>query len=280
MSSSIAPATNRRKRIVALWLGESDKPAGDFDAEHRRQDKFRKGLARWTRPPRARAARRWRGRPDVAELVRLAVTVAPAAPAPERPPRTPASTSRRSARELTRAARAKAKPKAATKDAAPSKESAKRASCDGRSRRPQRSASQGGQRMSTALYIFGGTFVTVFALGLQSLNVNGGHYWAAALTSFAIAGGNLVILKFVPQGELAQVLAYLAAGPLAIVASMLVHQRTIGRRRSSHAQERFADARATRELQREATDDGERFICCGGRFAHADYCSRTFREWP
>jgi hypothetical protein len=80
----------------------------------------------------------------------------------------------------------------------------------------------------TALYIFGGTFVTVFALGLQSLNVNGGHYWAAALTSFAIAGGNLVILKFVPQGEITQLLAYLAAGPLAIVASMTAHRRIIG----------------------------------------------------
>lgn len=44
----------------------------------------------------------------------------------------------------------------------------------------------------TALILFVSTFVAVFALGFQSLNVNQGHYRAAALTSFAIGGGNLI----------------------------------------------------------------------------------------
>lgn len=79
------------------------------------------------------------------------------------------------------------------------------------------------------LILFAGTFVTVFALGFQSLNVNAGHY-RAALTSFAIGSGNLLILKLVPSGDTAAIAAYLAAGPLAIVASMWVHRRTLGRK--------------------------------------------------
>lgn len=41
----------------------------------------------------------------------------------------------------------------------------------------------------TELTLFASTFVLVFALGAQSLNVNNGHYIAAALTSFVIGGG-------------------------------------------------------------------------------------------
>lgn len=84
----------------------------------------------------------------------------------------------------------------------------------------------------TALILFVSTFVAVFALGFQSLNVNQGHYRAAALTSFAIGGGNLMILKMVPAGDLYAMAAYLTAGPLAIMASMWVHRRTLGRKRS------------------------------------------------
>lgn len=82
----------------------------------------------------------------------------------------------------------------------------------------------------TAFVLFVSTFVAVFALGFQSLNVNQGHYRAAALTSFAIGGGNLMILKMVPDGDLAAMAAYMLAGPLAIMASMWVHRRTLGRK--------------------------------------------------
>lgn len=90
----------------------------------------------------------------------------------------------------------------------------------------------------TSIVIFASTFVAVFALGFQSLNVNQGHYRAAALTSFAIGGGNLMILKMVPDGDLAAMTAYLIAGPLAIVASMWVHRRTLGKKFFHHAHER------------------------------------------
>lgn len=81
-----------------------------------------------------------------------------------------------------------------------------------------------------ALIVFLGTFATVFALGFQSQNVNQRHYKAAMLTSFAIGGGNLVILRSIPDGNLYALLAYLLAGPIAIVASMWVHERTLGRK--------------------------------------------------
>lgn len=86
--------------------------------------------------------------------------------------------------------------------------------------------------MSTLL-VFVSTFIAVFALGFQSLNVNQGHYKSAALTSFAIGGSNLFILKIVPDGDIYAMVAYLIAGPLAIVASMWVHQRTIGNKKNT-----------------------------------------------
>lgn len=79
----------------------------------------------------------------------------------------------------------------------------------------------------TALIIFGSTFVLVFALGFQSLNVNNGHYKAAFFTSFAIALSNLVLFKTVPQAGLMEIAAYLTFGPFAIVASMWAHRKWV-----------------------------------------------------
>lgn len=86
-----------------------------------------------------------------------------------------------------------------------------------------------------ALLIFLSTFATVFALGFQSLNVNGGHYRAAFLNSFFIAAGNLAILKLVPDASLIQMAAYMLGGPLGITASMWAHARTIGRKSKAGA---------------------------------------------
>lgn len=79
----------------------------------------------------------------------------------------------------------------------------------------------------TALLIFCSTFILVFALGFQSLNVNNGHYRMAFLTSFAIATSNLVLYKTVPDANWLEIGAYLTAGPFAIVASMLAHKRWV-----------------------------------------------------
>jgi len=75
-----------------------------------------------------------------------------------------------------------------------------------------------------ALYLFSATYVLVLFLGLQSLNVNGGHRLLAALTSFGIAAANIAVLKIMPgpTGWL-EVTAYLVGGPLGIVTSMSLH---------------------------------------------------------
>jgi len=76
-----------------------------------------------------------------------------------------------------------------------------------------------------ALMIFSATFVTVFALGLQSRNVNTHQYKAAAMTSFAIGGAHLVLYKVLPDSDAITAVAFLLAGPLAITASMYAHSR-------------------------------------------------------
>jgi hypothetical protein len=77
---------------------------------------------------------------------------------------------------------------------------------------------------TNTLFIFACTFGVVVALGLQSLNVNGGHHIMAALNSFAIGSFNLALLKLVPQPtSLIDNAAYLLGGPIGIVVAMKLH---------------------------------------------------------
>jgi hypothetical protein len=75
----------------------------------------------------------------------------------------------------------------------------------------------------TALLLFVSTFVLVFALGLQSLNVNGGHYVAAFCTSFGIGAAHLVLYKLAPDASGLDIVAYLAGGPFGIITAMKAH---------------------------------------------------------
>jgi len=75
------------------------------------------------------------------------------------------------------------------------------------------------------LAIFASTFLSVFALGLQSLNVNQGHYLAAGLTSFAISTGHIALYRFMPEATLGHLAAYYAGGILGITSSMWFHRR-------------------------------------------------------
>lgn len=83
----------------------------------------------------------------------------------------------------------------------------------------------------TALALFASTFGLVFALGLQSLNVNGGHMRLAFLTSFAIGAANLVLYKLAPDASGIEIAAYLIGGPLGIVAAMHAHPHLVRRYR-------------------------------------------------
>lgn len=75
----------------------------------------------------------------------------------------------------------------------------------------------------TELTLFASTFALVFALGFQSLNVNGGHYLAAFITSFAIGAANLILFKLAPEAAGSEIAAFLAGGPFGIVCAMRAH---------------------------------------------------------
>lgn len=81
----------------------------------------------------------------------------------------------------------------------------------------------GGEKPMTELTLFASTFVLVFALGAQSLNVNNGHYIAAALTSFVIGAGQMVLFKLAPNASWNEIAAFLLGGPFGITASMWAH---------------------------------------------------------
>jgi hypothetical protein len=78
----------------------------------------------------------------------------------------------------------------------------------------------------SALLCFASTFVAVFALGLQSLNVNQGHYLAAALTSLAIGASSIALYKFMPTAGWVslETLCYLTGGVTGITSSMWFHR--------------------------------------------------------
>lgn len=90
------------------------------------------------------------------------------------------------------------------------------------------------------IYLFVSTFALVFALGFQSLNVNGGHYILAFITSFVIGASNLVLYKMAPNADVTEMLAFLMGGPFGIVASMVAHRRYV-RRRNHRAHEKFLE---------------------------------------
>lgn len=82
----------------------------------------------------------------------------------------------------------------------------------------------------TELALFASTFVTVFALGFQSLNVNQGQYLWAFITSFFIGGASLVLYKMLPDASVPQCAAYLLGGASGITSSMYVHRRWFTRK--------------------------------------------------
>ena len=78
--------------------------------------------------------------------------------------------------------------------------------------------------MTELALIFAATFLSVFTLGLQSLNVNQGHYLAAAVTSFFIGVGHTALYKFMPDAGGAQFAAYSIGGITGITSSMWFHR--------------------------------------------------------
>lgn len=75
----------------------------------------------------------------------------------------------------------------------------------------------------SALLVYLSTFVTVFALGLQSLNVNQREFFFAGVTSLAISSGHLWLFRIMPNASWLDTAAYYAGGVTGILASMWVH---------------------------------------------------------
>ena len=88
--------------------------------------------------------------------------------------------------------------------------------------------------MMQALAVFSATFITVFALGFQSRNVNTHQYLAAALTSLVIGSTHLVLYRILPTADMPTILAFLVAGPLAITASMWTHAAWMTNKETKH----------------------------------------------
>lgn len=75
----------------------------------------------------------------------------------------------------------------------------------------------------TILALFVSTFLLVFALGIQSLNVNNNHRAAAMVTSLFIGASQMVLFKLAPNADWAEIAAFLSGGPFGIYAAMAAH---------------------------------------------------------
>jgi len=83
--------------------------------------------------------------------------------------------------------------------------------------------------MMTALLLLASTFALVFALGLQSQLVNNGHYAGAFCNSLLISFAQLGALQVVHTHTAWDIAAYIAGGPMGIVASMYIYRTRIRR---------------------------------------------------
>jgi hypothetical protein len=74
------------------------------------------------------------------------------------------------------------------------------------------------------LLLFAATFVLVFGLGIQQLNVTADMAAAAFFTSIVISSANLVLFKVLP-GPITwpEIVGYTLGGSCGIVASMRAH---------------------------------------------------------
>lgn len=77
----------------------------------------------------------------------------------------------------------------------------------------------------TAFALFSSTFVLVFFLSLQTINVANGRRLAAFATSFGIGLGELILLKLAPDASFLEMLAFLSGGPFGVVVAMELHNR-------------------------------------------------------
>lgn len=83
--------------------------------------------------------------------------------------------------------------------------------------------------MLSHLTVFVTGFISVFALGFQSRNVNHGNYGWAAGTSVFVGLSQAALWSHItgPEAGMTEALVYALSGAIAIVSSMYVHERFI-----------------------------------------------------
>lgn len=84
--------------------------------------------------------------------------------------------------------------------------------------------------MSEPLIVFACQFTYIMLLGLQTLNVNGKHYISAAATSLALGCFGYFLTATVAAHQQHGIyspawFAFIAGGPMGVVASMWLHPR-------------------------------------------------------
>jgi hypothetical protein len=79
------------------------------------------------------------------------------------------------------------------------------------------------EQLLQALFVFGSTFIAVFFLGLQSLNVNQGDKQAAGVTSFFISSGHILLYRYMPAPSGLEIVGYYLGGIVGIVKSIEWH---------------------------------------------------------
>ena len=77
------------------------------------------------------------------------------------------------------------------------------------------------------------TAALVFFRALQQLNVTGGHYFAAALTSFGIAAAEVTVILMAIKYSWIAIPWMGVGGAIGVTLAMSLHRRTIGKRRAT-----------------------------------------------
>ena len=77
------------------------------------------------------------------------------------------------------------------------------------------------------------TACLVFARAIQQLNVTGGHYTAAAFTSYLIAATEVAVILLAVKYQWNAIPWMGTGGAIGVLAAMSLHKKTIGRRKNA-----------------------------------------------
>lgn len=80
------------------------------------------------------------------------------------------------------------------------------------------------------MLILAATAALVFSRALQQLNVTGGHYIAAGLTSYLIAATEVAVILMAVQYGWSAIPWMGTGGAIGVISAMAMHANTIGRK--------------------------------------------------